>query len=134
MKKINKELSLYNIYARGFTLVGALMLVMSVCRFFQDNKTLTVIAFILSVLATLFSLMPLLFKRQKADEMFRKNFEKAGLNTFCMLFVSIGILWGISCIFVDRFVIDFYEFGPVLMGLLVFTFGVFISKYERGDA
>ena len=134
MKKINKELSLYNIYARGFTLVGALMLVMSVCRFFQDNKAITVIALILSVLATLFSFMPFLFKRQKSDEMFRKNFEKAGLSTLFMLFVSIGILWGVSCIFVDHFVIGFYEFGPVLMGLLVFTFGVFISKYERGDA
>ena len=132
IKKINKEISLYNIYCRIFMIVGVLCTLMGVLKFFQGNTLIDAVSLIMGIIAVVIVILPWLFIREKPDEMFYENFQKAGLWAFLVLLVGINVVVAIVTVFKIELGVE--KCCTVLLGISILFLGYKFGKLERGDA
>lgn len=113
---------------------GVLLILAGILKLYQGNELVDSMIMFISIVALAIIVVPFVFKCERSDEMFHRNFQKSGLWTFIMLFIIIFVIWTVSGIFSFKFDMGVDEICTLLLGLAALLFGYFFGKFERGDA
>jgi len=130
---MQKELSISKHNLLNNVVCGATWIMFGVFRLF-DNETCQMIATIFLALGLVSSLIALVHRREKNDEMsvkHRQEAESLVLRLLLIVIMAIGLYCLVGSLNIDFFVLDFTFLYPFLIGGCEMAIGFLFMHYEK---